>query len=673
MFSSHLNEAIAVCEQTLDTGVGYSDSCQCLGNVLQGMGNFEEAVIWHTRALQPQPDRAVLYAGFAKLYASQQQWQSAIAYYEQALNLEPNNADLYRHLASLHARIGNRDQEVMYRYQAVQLHPDWANPGNQLALGNSLLEQGKVVEAIACYQRGIQLCPDFYEAYYNLGVVLAEQDQWPEAIAAFSQALEINPDHAAARHGLGKLAERQGQIDAAIDHYQQAAELDPNDTNILYSLSSILLKQRQWQAAELVCRQAIALKPEFSWAHHNLGYGLLKQGQWEEAIEALSQSVQLNPQSAWTYYHLGSALSQQQQWQSAIQAFLSAIQLQKDLVGVYGRLGYVLRHCCRKEGLEAVLQTCRGALQPDRQTVDFYAELAQQFAQVQQFDGAIVFYDLALSIYPEQPELQQQRWQAIAGQQHVNQTIATYRLQIQQYPDAAWPYTHLGNLMADQEEREEAIMLHRTASLLQGWQSAAHRGYRFTHDWFTYNIPIWMSVLKPLAHYPQVRSLEVGSFEGMSACWLLDHILTHPTSSLTCVDHYFQEIFEFNVAQTGARDRLIQLAGDSHAVLATLEPAAYDFIYVDGCHLAPHVQQDAALSWRLLKAGGIMIFDDYEWTDPNYPGQDTRIGIDAFLAAVQGKVAIVHLGYQLIIQKLSSVYSPSVTHTDASADLTPIS
>jgi tetratricopeptide (TPR) repeat protein len=664
MFTTHLSDAIAAFEQVLESGTGFSQACQQLGNVLQGMGKFEEAVTWHTRALRQQPDLAAAFADLGKLHADQQQWQQAIALYEKALQIDSDNADLkadlkadlHRHLASLYGCMGQPYEEVLHRYRAVTLNPRWANPKNQLVLGNTLLAQGKVDEAIICYQHGIQLRPDFYEAYYNLGVALTQQERWQESYAAFLRALDINPDHAASWYGLGKLAEHLGNWPEALTHYQRTAELDSDGAEVHYALGNAFLKLRQWQSAEPTCRRAVELSPNFSWAHHNLGYVLLKQKRWQEAAISFQQAIALNSDSPWTYYHLGTALLHQPQ--EAIAAFLSAIQLQRDLVGIYTQLGCVLRHQIQSEGLEATLQFCQLACQSRGLEPPFYTQVASDLAQVQQFDGAIVFWDLALSSLLQeavqetvQETLQQQRSQSLSGKQQIDAAITRHRQEIQQQPEASWLYTHLGNLLADQGEIEEAIALHHKAIQLKGWQCVSKREYQFTHDWFSHNILIWATHLKPFVDRP-LQALEIGSFEGMSACWLLDNVLTHPLSSLTCIDQYFQEAFEYNVAQTGASERLTQLTGDSHALLATLAPETYDIVYIDGCHLASHVQTDAQLAWRLVKAGGVIIFDDYEWTDANYPGQDTRLGIDAFISSVENQVAIIHQNYQIIIQKL---------------------
>ena len=54
---------------------------------------------------------------------------------------------------------------------------------------------------------------------------------------------------------------------------------------------------------------------------------------------------------------------------------------------------------------------------------------------------------------------------------------------------------------------------------------------RFSVDWFSNNIPTWNRYLKRFKG-KEVNAMEVGSYEGMSALWLLDNILTHAKSRM---------------------------------------------------------------------------------------------------------------------------------------------
>jgi predicted O-methyltransferase YrrM len=43
----------------------------------------------------------------------------------------------------------------------------------------------------------------------------------------------------------------------------------------------------------------------------------------------------------------------------------------------------------------------------------------------------------------------------------------------------------------------------------------------------------------------------------------------------------------------------------------------FDFIYVDGSHKCLDVYLDGTLSWKLLKPGGVLVFDDYLFNKGN--------------------------------------------------------
>lgn len=148
--------------------------------------------------------------------------------------------------------------------------------------------------------------------------------------------------------------------------------------------------------------------------------------------------------------------------------------------------------------------------------------------------------------------------------------------------------------------------------------------YHFTSDVFSSNIPVWRKVLAPYAGRPNVHYLEVGVLEGRSAIWMLENILTHPSSTLTGVDLFpgdLQERYLANLQLSGYAGKAITIKGLSQLELRRLQPDSYDIIYVDGGHTADMVLADAALCWQVLKTGGLLIFDDYRWERETYPDE----------------------------------------------------
>ena len=104
---------------------------------------------------------------------------------------------------------------------------------------------------------------------------------------------------------------------------------------------------------------------------------------------------------------------------------------------------------------------------------------------------------------------------------------------------------------------------------------------RFSNDWFGPHESYWNEHLVGWgkAHGP-ANILEIGTYEGRSACWFLTHVMEHPESRLTCVDSWqvrsdaenMEEVFatfKGNIDATGKAGRVTVRRGDSKAVLPT--------------------------------------------------------------------------------------------------------
>ena len=56
----------------------------------------------------------------------------------------------------------------------------------------------------------------------------------------------------------------------------------------------------------------------------------------------------------------------------------------------------------------------------------------------------------------------------------------------------------------------------------------------------------------------------------------------------------------------------------------------YDLIYVDGDHHAEAVYLDLVLSWEILKSGGILAGDDYNWQSSTTGKYEVKMGVIKF-------------------------------------------
>lgn len=171
----------------------------------------------------------------------------------------------------------------------------------------------------------------------------------------------------------------------------------------------------------------------------------------------------------------------------------------------------------------------------------------------------------------------------------------------------------------------------------------------FTRDWFSTNIPRWEQHLAIFRDTP-CNAMELGSYEGRSAIWLLENILTHPDSRIVCVDNTPRPNLVANLAPYASKCALkigdaLQFVIDNRWRALSGEGGKLDIAYIDANHTAQDVVMEAGLIWPQIRSGGILIFDDYE--DKRFTVKD---GVDFFLEHWTGHEAL-YLKHQAMILK----------------------
>jgi hypothetical protein len=194
------------------------------------------------------------------------------------------------------------------------------------------------------------------------------------------------------------------------------------------------------------------------------------------------------------------------------------------------------------------------------------------------------------------------------------------------------------------------------------------KDYKYTTDWNVMARITWDEILKDYKNKPNLHFLEVGCWEGRTTNWLLHNILTHTSSKITVVDSFkgspeetgmqhldlntIKERFQWNT--TYHSDKIKILEGHSNEVLKKLEnKPQFDFAFIDGSHTAWGTLEDAILIHPLLKQGGIIIFDDYQWKDLNLPSatDSPQLGIDCFLKTFGYFYDVINMDWQVTIKK----------------------
>lgn len=198
--------------------------------------------------------------------------------------------------------------------------------------------------------------------------------------------------------------------------------------------------------------------------------------------------------------------------------------------------------------------------------------------------------------------------------------------------------------------------------------------YQFTQKWF-----YQYGAADTWARIESIRAarsfLEIGSFEGASVCWMIENSLVE---EIMCIDTWegghehknknlqmseIEKRFDRNVKiaidRVSREVHLIKQKSLSFNALAQMIAQGgkdiFDVIYIDGSHRPRDVISDAVLAFELLTPNGILIFDDYCWTDKTTNDgirSSPKLAIDAFTTCFFDEISFVNAPVsQIIIKK----------------------
>jgi len=252
-------------------------------------------------------------------------WHTSEELYRHTLKFTTGNFTIMNSLGERLIKQGKLDEAIDRFHEAYRLKPDDVFIQNNLAV--ALSRQGKIDEAISQLNRALQIRPDYAKLHINLGVALGLQGRSDEAIGHLREALRLEPDDTTAHVSLGNALAKQGLTDEAFRHFREALRLNPDDAAAHYNLGEALANQVILDEAVIHLQEALRLDPSLESAHVKLGLVLFKQGKAEEAIGHYKEALRLKPEDATAHNDLGGILAARGDLAGAVDHFSAAVRI----------------------------------------------------------------------------------------------------------------------------------------------------------------------------------------------------------------------------------------------------------------------------------------------------------------------------------------------------------
>jgi len=192
-----------------------------------------------------------------------------------------------------------------YLYNSVRANDLYANEimkrvNKELAKPVNVLKfvEPMIQEAQNHLERSVEIMPDFYASWNNLGIIESRVYQnYDTALIYFKKVLDIKPDNQETYFYIGKAYEGMEIYDTALLYYGENLQLDPEAISTRSRMANIYYRRGEFQRAIELNQEIARIDPEESLPFVNIGNYYIFQGDTVGALPFYEKAVELGAPS----------------------------------------------------------------------------------------------------------------------------------------------------------------------------------------------------------------------------------------------------------------------------------------------------------------------------------------------------------------------------------------
>lgn len=206
--------------------------------------------------------------------------------------------------------------------------------------GDSYLKKAKFQKAIDEYKHGLELFPEHYGAWFNLGNIYVVYEDYYSAIDAYSNAIKYNPNYVIARMNYGIIsAEKLGDFDGAIAQYNEIIGIRRKLVYIPFVFNN--LRSYKTNIGLAYYNKGVAYRQKSTYLDNNIGE---KQLYLKKSIEAYQEAVKILKDNYDARYNLALAYHLNGDYNLAGLTYCKAIELEPMSYEAHYNLAVLLNH-----------------------------------------------------------------------------------------------------------------------------------------------------------------------------------------------------------------------------------------------------------------------------------------------------------------------------------------
>jgi len=381
--SQRWDEALAELEAAIEINPNDADWHVCRGRILDELGRYEEAADSYQQARMcvDQTTEVATRLGIDLIRTGR--CEEAVRLFEEVADDERDYEPAYCHRIAAYTRMGEHDKAEEMFYLAQQIDEECPHCFHHLA--ESLACRGQLTQALYCWRRTLEICPNYPQAHERIAQVYRAQGEHDQARQSYLAALRHDPGNTDILADLGNLMVEIEDLPAAAVKFRQVLELEPDAVLPRVMLGLIEMRSHRNEAAGDHLESALAREPDYPGLRSYLGLLELYRNNHYEALRHLTIALTHDPDDTIGLLAMGNCMLGLKRTSEAESHYRRLLDRQPDTVAALHNLAV-----CRflVNDLEDGVRYCTRALRLEPTNLMVIHKLALAFIELGRWQEA---------------------------------------------------------------------------------------------------------------------------------------------------------------------------------------------------------------------------------------------------------------------------------------------
>lgn len=251
----------------------------------QAQRKFEESIPYFKKAISMDKNYPDPWNNLAVAYANLHKVDLAIEALKEGIKINPYYPEGYNNIASFYLQKKDLERAEKALHTAIKLRPHYGKA--HFNLGRVYLERGEIEKAWHCFKTCCTKADfDVDHGFATYAQASFNLKKYDEAIAAYEKTLQLNPRYPGAAFNLGNIYFLTQHHEKALAMYKKALELDPKSIQALFNMGETYFTMGN-------CQEALSWFIKLESAKKQLPQVYIRQAQCYEKLGKATQAKRL--------------------------------------------------------------------------------------------------------------------------------------------------------------------------------------------------------------------------------------------------------------------------------------------------------------------------------------------------------------------------------------------